>query len=173
MASMVAAYSVGKQTDPEKKARVEKAAAQLNRADQLLRALITQDAIAYSAMTEAAKTSKGDGAQGYQDAVISALSVPVEMAALVSSMLATLDEFKQDASKYLLSDLGVAAVLADATARAARYTVLVNVAELADPQLRQKLKDEIDTVLGHCDTHRASIETFVTAHLEAVASTGR
>jgi formiminotetrahydrofolate cyclodeaminase len=173
MANMVAAYSVGKKTDPQKKTRVETVAVQLHRADQLLRALITQDAVAYSAMTQAAKAAKGDDAAAYQDAVLSALSVPVEMAALASHTLTTLDEFKQDASRYLLSDLGISAVLAEATARAARYTVLVNVAELADPAQRRKLLGEMDVVLAHCSSHRESIEAFVTAHLEAPASSGR
>jgi formiminotetrahydrofolate cyclodeaminase len=164
---------VGKNTDPEKKKRIEKVAVQLHRMDQLLRALITQDAVAYSAMTEAAKSAKGDGARAYQDAVLGALSVPVEMAALASHTLTTLDQFKQDAGRYLLSDLGIAAVLADATARAARFTVLVNVAELADPAQRRKLLSEMDVVLAHCAAHSESIEAFVTAHLEAPASSDR
>lgn len=173
MANMVAAYSVGKKTDPAKKTRVETVAAQLHRADQLLRALITQDAVAYSTMTQAAKTAKGDGAAAYQEAVLAALSVPVEMAALASLTLTLLDEFKQDASRYLLSDLGIAAVLAEATARAARYTVMVNVAELADPAHRRKVLGEIDVVLEHCVSRCASLEAFVTAYLEAPTSSGR
>lgn len=173
LAGMVAAYSVGKKTDPQKKTRVETVALQFHRADQLLRALITQDAIAYSAMTQAAKTAKGDGAAAYQDAVLASLSIPVEMAALASNTLTTLDEFKQDASRYLLSDLGIAAVLAEATARAARYTVLVNVAELTDPAQRRKLLGEIDIVLEHCASRCESIEAFVAAHLETPVSSGR
>lgn len=175
MAQMVAAYSVGKKTDPQKRTRVEQVVVKLRRADQLLRALITQDAVSYSKMTEASKLVKNgeSAATSYQDAVLSAMAVPLEMAAVVSHVLSALDDFKADASRHLLSDLGVAAVLAGATARAARYTVLVNARELSDQAQREKLISDIDRTISHCDEHRKSIETFVSGHLETPASSGR
>ncbi len=177
LGGMVAAYSVNQKTEPQVSEQVEGFARRFHRADQLLRALITRDAMAYAKMTEAARERKkaqttGDKKEiatvqvAYERTVLAALAVPVEMAALVSNALATMDEFKTVASRYLLSDLGIAAVLADATARAARYTVWVNARELSDTTRRTRVVREIDAIVAHCAGHRESVEGFVRGHLE-------
>ncbi len=173
LARMVGAYSTGKKTEPALRTRVEATAVQLHRADQLLRALITQDAIAYLNMTAASRSSasgkSGDASSAqttYNDAVLAAAAVPMEIAAIASNVLATLDEFKDAASRYLLSDLAVSAILADAAARAARYTVHVNARELRDAAMRERLYSEIDDILKHCARFRESIEAYACEHLE-------
>jgi formiminotetrahydrofolate cyclodeaminase len=174
---MVAAYSVNQKTEPQVREQVEGFARRFHRADQLLRALITRDATAYANMIEAARERKKARATGhaeqigvaqkaYEKTVLAALAVPMEMAALVSNALATMDEFKPVASRYLLSDLGIAAVLADATARTARYTVWVNARELNDTTKRTRIEREIDEIVAHCAGHRESVEGFVRSHLE-------
>jgi formiminotetrahydrofolate cyclodeaminase len=140
-----------------------------------MRALITKDAEAYTAMTNAAKQA-GDDAAGQatrQDAQLDAIGVPMEMAALASATLATLDDFKEDASRYPLSDLGVAAVLADATAQAAAYSVRINARELRDTALRTKILSDADKTIEHCAGHRKSIEAYICAHLEISSAPSR
>ncbi|MGD2108578.1 MAG: cyclodeaminase/cyclohydrolase family protein [Phycisphaerae bacterium] len=175
LARMVASYSVNKKTDPAVRDRLDGFARRFHRADQLLRALITRDAEAYAVMARAGRERKqaGERSEGndaaeetYQRAVLAALAVPMEMAALVSDALATMDEFKSSASRYLLSDLGIAAVLAEATARAARYTVRVNVRELGDGSTRAHVLEEIDEIVGHCAGRRESVEAFASKALE-------
>ena len=95
-----------------------------------------------------------------------AISVPMEMAALVSDALSTMDEFKTNANRYLLSDLGVAAVLADAAARAAAYSVRVNARDLADEVTRAKVSADMEETLTHCVRRRESVESFVRDQLE-------
>jgi formiminotetrahydrofolate cyclodeaminase len=154
---MVAAYSVGKKTAEPVRGRVEPIRDKLRRLDELLRRLIAEDAAAYVHMTAA---DRADG-PAHQAAVIAAVSVPLGIAAAASEALEVLDDLKGDASRYLLSDLGVAAVMADATARAAAYSVRVNLPEVADPGTRDRLADDIRRIVGHCDRRRASIEAFV------------
>ncbi len=175
LARMVSAYSAGKNTEPDPRRRIEATAARLHRADQLLRALITQDAVAYTNMTTAAASRSGRSGQAsdassaqtsYSDAVLAAACVPMEMAAIASNALSTMDEFKDVAGRYLLSDLAVAAILADATARAAGYTVRINARELHDGANRTRLPSDIDDILKHCARRRESIETYVRQHLE-------
>ena len=168
LARMVAGYSVNKKTDPAVAEQVTTAADRLRRADELLRALITQDAVVYDAMTAAGKAARADASRraAYQEAVLAALAVPMEMAALGAQSLATMDEFKSLANQFLLSDLGIAAVLADATTRAARYTVHINAGELDDGALRAKVLDDVDTMVAHGERHRASVEAFVRERLE-------
>jgi formiminotetrahydrofolate cyclodeaminase len=181
LARMVAAYSVkptspsvGK-TDPAMGRLVETAATHLHRTDQLLRALVTQDATAYAHMTAAAKQAKDNppAQAAYNDAVLAAVAVPMEMAALASNALATMDEFKSVANPRLLSDLAMAAVLADATARAARYTVRINAGGLSNTENRTKIVADIDDIVEHCACRRESIETFVRHHLEQGATASR
>ena len=168
MARMVAAYSVSKDTEGPVPSQVEAAATALHRADQLIRALITQDAVAYLEMTGAAKAARADPAKkpAYGRAVLAAVAVPMELAAVASHALSTMDDLKGVASRYLLSDLGIAAVLTCATARAARYTVRINAPELADKTTRTRILAEIDQIVDHCEGLRASIEAFVGHSLE-------
>lgn len=175
LARMVTAYSAGKNTEPDDRARLETTAGLLHRADHLLRALITQDAAVYTNMTEAAKITKDNPSSraAYYDAVLAAVAVPMEMAAIASSVLTTMDACKNVISRYLLSDLAIVAVLADATARAARYTVQVNARELRDIAERAKFLSDSDDILEHCARHRDSIETYVRGHLENTAPTSR
>jgi len=56
--------------------------------------------------------------------------------------------------------------LAEATSRAARYTVQVNVAELSDPALRARLLGNIDAMIQRSAVHSDSIQTLVRDHLE-------
>ena len=175
LARMVVAYSVNKKTDPAVAEAINAAATKLHRADQLLRALITRDAVAYTAMTALRKAMREDPSQEpkYRQAVVDAVAVPMEVAAVASSMLATLDEIKDRANRFLLSDLAIAALLTDAAAQAARFTVLINLTELADNDRRANFLDEIDTILEHCAARRRSVESFVRAALEPTGPPGR
>lgn len=169
MARMVTAYSIGKKTPDEARTEIEKVGKRLAGVDNLFRALMTQDAEAYAAMTAAAKARRSDSestAKTYQDAVLAAISVPMEMAALASDTLGTLDSFKTMANRHLMSDLGVAAVLADATARTAAYSVRINLNELSTSELRIRIENELDTTLARCGELRVSLEGFIKGELE-------
>lgn len=169
MARMVTAYSIGKNTPDEARTEIEKVGKRLASVDNLFRALMTQDAEAYAAMTAAAKARRSDSestAKTYQDAVLAAISVPMEMAALASDTLGTLDSFKTMANRHLMSDLGVAAVLADATARTAAYSVRINLNELSTSELRIRIENELDTTLARCGELRVSLEGFIKGELE-------
>jgi formiminotetrahydrofolate cyclodeaminase len=173
LARMVTAYTGPKNPDNAPQS-VKTVAARLRRADELLRALITRDAAAYAAMS-ACKPKRGQATPNpdYREAVLVALAVPMETAAALAEVLTTLDAFKAEANKHLLSDLGAAAVLADATARAARFMVQVNSPELDDPSLAKRLLADIDAIVGRCKAAGASIEAFVNTGLEAQARARR
>jgi len=168
MARMVTAYSVGKKTDEARRVRVDSMACRLKLADDLLRALVTRDGLAYSEMT-AARESLEKGAMdraGFDQAVLNAIAVPMELATAAAAALKAMDELKDDASRYLLSDLGVAAVLADAAGEAAAYTIRVNAGELADARLRSRILTDLEQTLQHGTAHRNSVETYVRGSLE-------
>ena len=172
LGQMVSQYSVRKDSEPGARVEIEEAALKLHRIDRILRDLVSEDARAYERMVAAGKAlrARPDDTSlraAHQEAVLAAAAIPMEMAATAATALAAVDTFKNVASRYLLSDLGIAATLADATARSARYTLRVNAAELTDLARREKLLSNIDRMLLHCASHLASIEAFVNRHMVA------
>lgn len=169
MARMVAAYSIGKNTPDKIRPKVEAVNERLKRADGLFRALVTQDAEAYATMTKAAearRTESESGSKDYQEAVLAAIGVPMEMVALAADVLETLDSFKAMANRHLISDLGVATVLAEATAQTAAYSVRINLGELVSSDLRHKIGADLDKTLERCAAGRVSLERFIKEVLE-------
>ena len=168
LARMVAAYSIRKNTDQSVRDRTENVLDRLRRAEEILRSLVTQDTVAYAGMSAAAKAVRENPAAkpAFQDAVLAAVAVPMETAAVASHALAAMDELKDFANRHLLSDLGVAAVLGEAAARAAWYMVTINLPELADAARRAKLRGNIEETVHHCEGYRRSVEAFVRRHLE-------
>lgn len=165
---MVVAYSVGANTPEPDRARFDSLATQLQVMDQLLRALMTRDAQAYLAMTDAARVAKKDPSarSAYQEAVLAAIGVPMEIAAVATSLLAALDAAKDGMSRYMVSDLGVTAVVACAAVDGAGYMVRVNLAEVDDRRTQNKIAGDIRAVARRSAAHRASIESFVSGRLE-------
>jgi len=163
MARMVIAYSVNKNTEPNASAQIETFAQQLQRADELFRSLIDQDAAAYASMTAVAKAAKKDESKRsqHQQTVLEAAGVPLQMAALAATVLAALDSFKAYTNKYLVSDLGVASVLALATSQAAAYSVRINIPEIADTKQRGRVQADLHAILSRAESSAASVEAYV------------
>lgn len=168
MARMVAAYTTNKNSEAAALEKNDEVLQRLHRADHLLRALITQDAASYAAMTASRKAAKEDPNRQaeYDDAVLCAIGTPLEMAAALAETLATLDDFKTGANRYLLGDLGVAAILADAAAQAASFSVKINLPAVADQQMRDKIWKDTTACLERCAKHRASIDEYICSQIE-------
>ncbi len=168
MARMVVAYSVNKKTSTEARDKIEPIAQQLQRADQLCRSLMDQDAAAYTKMTTAAKATKDneDKRGEYQQAVLEAVGVPLQLAALSSTVLATLDTFKEYTNRYLVSDLGVAGVLALATCQAAAFSVRINIPELTNTEQRERIKADLQAVLSRAKLSADSVNAYAQEQID-------
>jgi formiminotetrahydrofolate cyclodeaminase len=169
---MVVAYSIGKNTEPETRAKLEDALVALRGLDELMRALITRDAQAYEESTSAARKMKEHNSPEhqatYQQSLLGALAVPMEIAAIASRMLALMNAQRERFNRRLLSDLGVLASLAEASAIAAGFTVEANLSDLADPSVRERISAELDVILGHCSEFCQNIDEFINAVLEQI-----
>lgn len=162
MGRMVAAYSnhSGEQATA--------LGAKLDKADSLLRALVAEDMTAYETLSRVSREAREDpeSAGLKEHALVTAALVPLEMAAAAVGALAVMDELRSAASKYLLSDLGVAAVMGLACARAAAYSVRVNVVSITDSEKRRELMAEINRLTADAERHAAAVEEFVGQSLQ-------
>lgn len=159
LARMVAAYSTPKNQTPTP--LLGDTAARLRRTDVILRELIDADAAAYEGMAAARKAAKSDSSAlpKYQDAVFMAVGVPMQIAAAAAETLVVLEQLAPDANPRLLSDLGVSAVLAEATTRAARFMVKVNLPELSDAARRDRFRGDIDRIVEQARIRVEGIES--------------
>jgi formiminotetrahydrofolate cyclodeaminase len=131
----------------------------LRRVEELLRALVTRDSHVYAALRAATQHRKehvdADGL--YRKAVLEAVAVPLEIAALAAEVLSILEAHRSQVGKYMLSDLGAAAWTLEAAARAARLMVLVNLTSLADAHAREKIRADVEAVVDRCTRIRSVI----------------
>ncbi len=164
-ARMVVAYSIGPKTDAAARPRLETAADELDRCDRMLRALMDEDAAAYERMTAAGKAARADESkrEAHQAAIATAALVPLQMAAIAATALQKLDDVKAITNRYLASDAAVAAMLLDASARAAACSVRVNLKELEPGDARTRIGDGLASLLAHAAERCARIEAWVTA----------
>ena len=167
LARMVAAYSTTKKNDPSRQTTVSELTAHLERADRLFRGLITEDARAYRDLTAAAARAKRDpnAKSDHDTALRVAIAVPMQMAAAACETLSLLDRLLPVSSPYLVSDLAVAAVLAEAAARAASKMVRVNAALLDDDTTRTEIERHTLQLIENARNFLGGIESRLNERL--------
>lgn len=129
LANMVVSYSLGKKNLAEHDALHQSAALRLARASSIMMTLADEDAAAYSLVNELSKLAEDDPRRRvqYPEALLTAAQIPLAVAAASVDVLRLLHELADKTNRYLRSDLAIAAVLADATARSSKWNVMINV----------------------------------------------
>lgn len=160
---MAVAYSQGPKTSAGDKQKIEELARQLERAETICRHLVDEDAAAYRAYSETAKQVKlgQASAESFQAAVRLAVSVPLHLAAISLNLLRLLDEHKTLIKAAMLSDLAVAAYLAEAACKSARQTALINIFELEFEDDRTHLYAQCDHFVDTATRLAGQIVAFV------------
>ena len=90
----------------------------------------------------------------------------METAAACTTALGFMEGLAAIANPRLLSDLRIAAILAESSAQSAGLTAHANLAEVADLERRTHLETELRGILEHGHTLRASIERHLQGHLK-------
>lgn len=172
---MVAEYAVRKDTDDLSRRRVPTIADELRLADHLLRSLIDRDAEVYTELstTHKYRGQSDDARRRWQQAVLDATAVPMQMAALAERALALLGDLLPFAGRMIMSDVGVAAVLAAAAAEAARFSISINLLDLEDRSLAAALAEEIDRICHHAEARRQAVVGAARGQLNPVPPAGR
>lgn len=144
IAQMVVAYSIGKKSLAEHQDALGEASDRLERARTLLLGLAEEDASAYQRVNELMRLPEDDPRriESWADAVTTAVRVPQSILATSADLARLLETLCERTNRRLASDLGVAAVLAEATARAAYWNVRINLPLMDDERERVRLDHE-------------------------------
>lgn len=156
MARMVAAYSPGKGASADAKPAVSVAQALLRATDMSLRRLVDEDAQVYRQWSEAKKADEDTR----RAVLLKMIATPLAMAELCCRSLEHMDRMKEAANPWLISDLGVAAVLAEAAGRAAAYSVRINLGELHDKSEARRYEERLGECLRNSELLRLRIEEY-------------
>ena len=128
-------YSLGKKSLEPHRPALEAALTRLQKSSELMQELVSEDMAAYEALAELLKLPKDQrlAHPNYPPAVLAAIRVPETIAALALAILETCQSLFDKTNPYLLSDLVMAAALANATVRGAELNVWANLPLLPDP----------------------------------------
>jgi len=130
-------------------------------------ALVDEDANAFAEVAAALKLPKKDEAETslrterLQTALGAASRVPLRLAAACRRLLDACERGLEIASTSLISDIGVAALLAEAALRGAALNVMINLASLTDSTQVKTLSLELDHALEGAAEQRKRITDFV------------
>ncbi len=160
MAQMSAGFTLkGKKYEQWHEA-VRPIAERLERAQKMLRQLVDEDIAAYGLYSEASKLPKDDPdrPERMRVALATAIAVPEEIVSTSVVVLEEIERLLPVCNPWLLSDVGVAAMLCEAAARGASLNVRVNLASMDDKDAAGKLREQVDAQLLKAEQIRGRIE---------------
>jgi formiminotetrahydrofolate cyclodeaminase len=145
LGQMVVQYSLGKRNLTEHEPVHRQALETLRTAQHRALALADEDAHAYTRLNVVLKLDANDPrrAREMPDAVNAALAPPRQTAELGLRVLGVLQQLAGRSNRMLASDLAIAAILAEATVRAAAWNVHINLPLVGDQRLRDDLACEL------------------------------
>lgn len=157
---MVVEYSVGRRSLEAHRADLERALAALTRARGVLMELAEEDAAAYERLSELMRLPEGEPRRRaeWAAAVALAVQVPRSVGAACCDLLRLFEHLASITNQRLRSDLAIAAILAEAGARAAWWNVAVNLPLLADEAERGRVRGEFERMLAEAGARRARVE---------------
>ncbi|MCA9305453.1 MAG: cyclodeaminase/cyclohydrolase family protein [Phycisphaerales bacterium] len=128
LGGMVVSYSVGKKSLAAHQGELEDAARTLAHGRAMMLELAAEDAQAYALVNELMRLDAGDPRREREmpAAAEAATRIPLALIAACADLLRLMDRLPEITNPHLRSDLAIAAVLTEATARASRWNVAIN-----------------------------------------------
>jgi formiminotetrahydrofolate cyclodeaminase len=156
MASMAGNFTAGRRKFAAVEAETRELLAVLDRAGATLRRLVQTDTEAYGAVSQAFALPRAtdDEKRARRSAVAAAcrgaMAVPLEAVRACRAALAASERLAVIANPRLISDVGVAAILLEAAARAAALNVQVNLPQIDDDAAAAEAGREVGGLLEEC-----------------------
>ncbi len=155
-------YSIRKKTPDEKRTQIEGYLDQFDCYRERMLQAADADAKAYGELNRLQRLDENDPQRiaHWKDAVQGSIQVPLSVVDETLAILHVLREFAPLCNRWLQSDLAIAAILAESTARSAAWNVQVNLPLLADPEARSQMGAAIAQELAQVVEITGWIETF-------------
>jgi formiminotetrahydrofolate cyclodeaminase len=165
MGQMVLNLTIGKEKYKQFEGVCREQLASLEKAQAMILELMDEDIAAFSEFSEARKLDKSDPARPAKmaDAIEVCIAVPQEISAVAIAMLDAMNAIKDKSNVFLLSDLGVAAVLAEATVRSTAFNVRANLSVIKDQKRIAEVKQQIAHDQDEARRLLTSIDSFLAA----------
>lgn len=152
LGQMVLRYSQGKKLLQDHAATHDEALARLERFGTRALELAADDAAAYGALNALWRLDPDDPVRREQwgAAVIGAIDPPREMVRECLNMLELIKSLLGKTNAMLDSDLAIAAVLAEAAARAGAWNVRINLPSMDDADEARAIEGDVNRLLSRC-----------------------
>ncbi len=159
LAGMVVSFSVGRKAFAEHAAFLEDAAARLARARAVFLMLADEDAAAFGELNRLMRLPEGDPEReaGWAAAVDAAMAPPRATLAAACDLLRICEALCGRSNRQLRSDLALAAIQAEATARGAAVNVAINL-PLLPPERRSVLEAETGAMVAEARARTERVE---------------
>jgi methenyltetrahydrofolate cyclohydrolase len=157
---MVLVYTEGKKKYAEHETLHNDCLSFLQKASGEALLLGNADAEAYESLNALWKLDADDSRriEQWDDALQQAIQVPLRTMELSERVLVILQTLVGKTNAMLVSDLLIAAILAEAAARAARLNVEINLSQMDSCDTRTSLQEKTDVLISSCKTICNSIE---------------
>lgn len=160
LAQMVLAYSRNKRSLVQHADLHDSALQRLDHARELLLQLAQADEDAYAQLNTILRLSEDDPERKRQllPAAQQASQVPLAVMATCAELLRLFQELAPASNRFLLSDLAISAILAEATVRAAAWNVRANLPILAQHNADAPVREEMQRISAPLPELLADIE---------------
>ncbi|HVS72576.1 MAG TPA: cyclodeaminase/cyclohydrolase family protein [Phycisphaerae bacterium] len=163
LAAMALRFTAGKKKFAPHEPEIQSAIARLDTARALLEELIAEDIAAYESLSALLKLSEPQrlAHPDYTAIVVAAIRAPETAGAIANDILHLCQHMLDKTSKFLISDLGIAAAYAHATIHAAELNVRINLPLLPNPEEAAAIKQRLSALSLKSDQTYADIRNHL------------
>ncbi|MCL2647615.1 MAG: cyclodeaminase/cyclohydrolase family protein [Phycisphaerales bacterium] len=163
LATMALRYTVGKKAYAAHDAALKTAITELQSASARFQELITEDIAAYEALSAMLKLTEPQrlAHPDYAATVVAAIRAPRTAADLAAATLDHCLALRDKTSKFLISDLAIAATYAHATVHASEFNVLINLPLLANKGKAVIIRQNLIDLVAKADKNYDMIRTYM------------
>ncbi|MGN6368915.1 MAG: cyclodeaminase/cyclohydrolase family protein, partial [Phycisphaerae bacterium] len=163
LASMALEYTIGKKAYSAYEAELQSANMQFVTASTLLQDLVEEDIAAYESLSQMLKLPEAArlAHPAYTATVVAAIRGPETAGAIAANILERCATLLTKTNKFLLSDLGIAAVFAHATVHASELNVRINLPLLPNKEEAAQLKQNLYDLTVKADKTYEEIRNFM------------